>query len=108
MNNKKGLIEKLVKKDFNNELEALLEQKCYSEQTKNSLLNILYKIETSYKDIQTVKQDLETKEQYIEKLMSILYNQCDEINIIKMNAEKTKIPENKMFYINKADKEIEC
>ena len=60
---KENLINKIVKKDFNNELESALEQKAFEENAKSSLLSILYKIEAAYKDIETVKQDIETKEE---------------------------------------------
>ena len=52
---KKSLLEKIVKKDYNNELEEVLEKKQFDENVKSTLLGILYKIEASYKDIETVK-----------------------------------------------------
>ena len=42
--------EKIVKKDYNDKLEKILEKKAFAEDAKSILLNILYKIETSYKD----------------------------------------------------------
>ena len=63
---KENLINKIVKKDFNNELESALEQKAFEENAKSSLLSILYKIQTAYKDIESVKQNIETEEEYIE------------------------------------------
>ena len=44
------IFSKLNIKDYNNELEKILEKKSFSEGTKNILLNILYKMETSYDD----------------------------------------------------------
>ena len=55
---KKNLLEKIVKKDYNNELEKILEEKQFGENVKNTLLGILYKIEASYKDVETVKKDI--------------------------------------------------
>ena len=52
-----NFLEKIVKKDYNNELEAILEKKYFNEDVKSILLNILYKIETAYKDYKKVKQD---------------------------------------------------
>ena len=40
-----NFLEKIVKKDYNNELEAILEKKYFNEDVKSILLNILYKIE---------------------------------------------------------------
>ena len=40
---KKSLLEKIVKKDYNNELEEVLEKKQFDENVKSTLLGILYK-----------------------------------------------------------------
>ena len=40
---KKSLLEKIVKKDYNNELEKVLETKQFDEHVKSTLLSILYK-----------------------------------------------------------------
>ncbi len=52
---KENFLEKIVKKDYNNELEKVLEKKYFEENAKNILLNIIYKLEASYKDYETVK-----------------------------------------------------
>lgn len=103
---KKNLLEKIVKKDYNNELEKILEEKRFGENVKNTLLGILYKIEASYKDVETVKKDIETKDEYISNLLDIIKNDCNSIKIIKMNDEKNKIPNNKTYIIDKEKKEI--
>ena len=105
---KENLINKIVKKDFNNELEAILEKKDYEENVKSLLLNLLYKIETGYKDVETVKIDVDTKEECIKRLISIIYSQCKSIKIIKMNDNTSKIPQNGTYFIDKTKKEIEC
>ena len=87
---KENLINKIVKKDFNNELEAILEKKDYEENVKSLLLNLLYKIETGYKDVETVKIDVDTKEEYIKRLISIIYSQCKSIKIIKNTLSNAK------------------
>ena len=73
-----NFLEKIVKKDYNNELEAILEKKYFNEDVKSILLNILYKIETAYKDYKKVKQDTETKDEYIEKIIDIIKNEFRE------------------------------
>ena len=62
-------LEKIVKKDYNNELEKVLEKKNFDENTKSMLLNILYKIETAYKDYERVKPDIEEKEEFIQSII---------------------------------------
>ena len=58
---KKNLLEKIVKKDYNNELEKILEEKNFDENAKSTLLSILYKIEVSYKDLKTVKKEIQER-----------------------------------------------
>lgn len=60
-------LNKIVKKDYNNELEKILEKKYFDENTKSMLLSILYKLETAYKDYEIVKPDVENKEQFIRR-----------------------------------------
>ncbi len=105
---KETLINKIVKKDFNNELESILEQKAFEENVKSTLLNILYKIEVAYKDIETVKQDIFSKEEYIEKFIWTIQQQCKSIKIISMNSENSRIPEHGTFFIDSKNKELEC
>lgn len=104
--NKKNLLGKIVKKDYNNELEQILEEKRFDEDVKSTLLSILYKIEAAYKDLETVKKDIETKDEYISNILDIMKNDCDSIKIIKMNNDEHRIPKNKTYIINKEKKEI--
>ena len=103
---KKKILEKIVKRDYNNELEKILEEKQFGENVKSTLLSILYKIEAAYKDLETVKKDVETKDEYISNILDIIKNDCNSVKIIKMNDEKCKIPGNKTYIINKEQKEI--
>ena len=103
---KKSLLEKIVKKDYNNELEEVLEKKQFDENVKSTLLGILYKIEASYKDIETVKKDIQTKEEYVANIIEIIKNNCDSIEIIKMSDEQNKIPDKKTYIIDQENKKI--
>lgn len=103
---KKNILEKIVKKDYNNELEKILEEKQFGEYEKSTLLNILYKIEAAYNDVETVKQDVETKEEYISNILEIIKNNCNSIKIVNMSDKESKIPENKTYIIDKKNKEI--
>lgn len=80
--------EKIVKKDYNDKLEKILEKKAFAEDAKSILLNILYKIETSYKDYKQVKQNVETKEEIIEGIIETIQNECQEIKLINPNSEE--------------------
>ena len=101
---KKNIIEKIVKKDYNNELEKILEQKQFGENVKSTLLSILYKIEIAYKDLEIVKKDIESKEEYILNILEIIKNEINSIKIIKMSEQQNKIPNNKTYIINKEKK----
>lgn len=105
---KENLLEKIVKKDYNNELEKVLEEKNFGENEKNILLNILYKIEAAYKDYKCVKRNVETKEEIIEKIIEIIKNDCNKITLVKPSNEKTEILNGKTFMIDKRKKEIVC
>ena len=101
---KDKLLEKIVKRDYNNELETIIEKKDYDETARSMLLTILYKIEAAYKDLETVKQDVETKEEYIQNYINIIKNKCDHIRIIHMNTQENQIGKNRTFLVNKEKK----
>ena len=60
------IFSKLNIRDYNNELEKILEKKSFSEGTKNILLNILYKMETAYDDYNKVKVYTNRKKDMLE------------------------------------------
>ncbi|MBR3163620.1 MAG: hypothetical protein IKF17_05955 [Clostridia bacterium] len=107
-NKENNLFEKIVKKDYKNELEEVLEDKYFGENAKSLLLEILYKIETAYKDYEYIKKDSKTREAYIENFIEIIKNQCKTIKIVKPNSEESKILDNKTFNVNKKRGEIIC
>ena len=93
---KEDLFSKLNIKDYNNILEEVLENKPFSEGTKNILLNILYKIETAYDDYKKVKVVVDLKKELLEEIIKNIKKNCKEIEIIKINLnEKTKLGEKK-------------
>lgn len=79
---KDKIFSKLAPKDYNNELEKILEEKDFSTNAKNLLLSMLYKIEAGYKDYSTVKVMVERKNEYIEKLLEIIKQDLKQIIII--------------------------
>ena len=82
-----GIFSKSNSNEYNNELEAILENKKFKSETKSLLLSMLYKIETSYKDYHTVKSDTDTKEEFIKKLLYIIENECEEIVTVTPKTE---------------------
>jgi len=105
---KENLLDKFVKKDYKNELEKMLEGKLFDEDAKSILLEILYKIEIAYKDYAQVKKDTYLKEEYIEKFIKAIQNNCELIKIIKPSTRQMDILKNRTFIVNKERKEIIC
>lgn len=101
-------LDKIVKKDYNNELETVLEKKYFDEDVKSILLSILYKIETAYKDYKQVKQNVETKEEFIQNVINMIQRNCNEIKLVKPNSEESKIIGNRTFLVEKNKKRIIC
>ena len=100
---KEKLIDKIVKNDYNNDLEEILAKKAFSEEAKNLLLDSLYKTENSYKDYKTVKRNVPTIEDYIQNIIMCVKKRCDSIEIIK-----PKIGDKPTFSIDKENKKIKC
>lgn len=69
--------------DYNERLEEILERKHFSEEAKNLLLSVFYKIEACYKDYEIVKNTNVTEKDFIEKLIYIIEYKCNKITIIK-------------------------
>ena len=100
---KEKQLDKLVKRDYNNDLEEVLAKKSFDEEVKNLLLDILYKIENSYKDYAMVKKNTITKEEYIKKIIKAVKNNCEEIKFIKPGQEKKRT-----IKVDDKSKKIEC
>ena len=49
-------------KDYNSELEEVLDRKYFPANVKNLLLSMIYKIENSYKDYEIIKRVVRSKE----------------------------------------------
>jgi len=105
---KQNILGKIVQKDFNNELEKVIETKDFDEEVKNLLLGILYKVDVSYKDYTNVKRDVETKNEYIQKIINTIQNNCDTIKIEKANNEHASELGERTFLVDKENKKIIC
>ena len=105
---KENFLDRVIKKNFNNELEHVLENKAFDENTKSLLLSILYKLETAYSDYAQVKKNVMPKDEFLQIIIDIIQKDVDKINIVKMGSEEAKILENRTFKIDKKNKEITC
>lgn len=94
-------------RDYNNELEKILDKKDFSKDVKNLLLSIFYKLESSYEDYETVKKRVKSKQAYLENILDNI-KQCQGIQIIKPNdPEFSKwTEENKKYEVDLKLKKI--
>lgn len=92
-------LKNMVKKNLNNKLEEILSKKDISEEVKNTLLSIFYKIENGYDDYKTVKRNTFEKKVYIQKLTKIIDKKCDKIEFINLKEQKKEIIDKEKKYI---------
>ena len=105
---KQKILEKIVQKDYNNELEEVIENKDFDEEVKNLLLGILYKIDVSYKDYKKIKRNVISKPEYIEKFINIIQENCNIIKIIKPNSELAREIGSRTCCVDNENKKIIC
>ena len=86
----KEFFSKLNKKDYNNQVELILEKKDFSEDTKNLILSMFYKIEIAYQDYKSVKPFSKSKVEFLEEIMQILQDDCKKITLISPKEEKVE------------------
>ncbi len=101
---KEDFFSKINFKDYNNQLENILEQKDFSSDVKNLLLSMLYKIENGYQDYETVKVNVSSKKHFLKKIIQIIQEKCQQIYLIKPFTEESKeLEEKQVNYV--VDKE---
>ena len=98
---KKQILSKFKIKDYNAELEKILEEKDFSSQVKNLLLSMFYKLEIGYNDYEIVKHNVPSKEVFMEYMMGIIKEKCNEIEIILPNEN-----DEKKYQVFKEEKKI--
>ena len=86
---KEDIFSKINLKDYNNILENILEQKAFTEDVKNLLLSMLYKIENGYQDYETVKVNVSSKKYFLKKVVQIIKEECKEIKLVKPLSEES-------------------
>lgn len=103
----KDIFSKIIK-DYNNELEIILEKKAFPSDVKNLLLSMLYKIENAYEDYKKVKVNICSKKQFVQEILETIEKRCNEIEIIKPTSEEGQklYEENINCIINKEEGKI--
>lgn len=78
-------------KDYNIQLEEVLDDKYFSSNIKNLLLNMIYKIEISYPDFYQVKRCVRNKEDLLNELVEIIRLYCDNIKTVEPDSDQAKM-----------------
>ena len=84
-----GLFSKL--KDYNLELEEVLDSKYFSSNIKSLLLSMIYKIEISYDDYIMVKRCVRSKEDFFNELIEVIRLYCDNVKVVEPDSDQAKI-----------------
>ena len=85
---KKKLFSKF--KDYNYILDKILEEKNFSEAATNLLLNMIYKIEVSYKDYAQIKGVFEKQNDFIDSVIKIVSDNCNQLLLVDPKQEEIK------------------
>ena len=86
---KKRLFSKF--KDYNYILDKILEEKNFSEDATNLLLNMIYKIEVSYKDYAQIKGIFQKQNEFIDEIIDIISKNCNQLFLIDPKNEEVKL-----------------
>lgn len=86
---KKRLFSKF--KDYNYILDKILEEKNFSEDATNLLLNMIYKIEVSYKDYAQIKGVFQKQNEFIDEIIDIISKNCNQLFLIDPKNEEVKL-----------------
>ena len=84
-----GLFSKL--KDYNTELEEILEAKYFSSNIKSLLFSMMYKLEISYKDFKEVKRCVRSKEDFLNEIVEVIRLYCDNIKTVEPDSDQAKM-----------------
>lgn len=84
------IFSKITSNEYNSRLEKILENKPFEENVKNLLLSMLYKIENGYNDYYKVKYNAIQKDYFMEKILTIIDDQCFEIKIVTPKTESSR------------------
>lgn len=92
----KKFFSKLNIKNYNDELEEILEEKSFSFDVKNLLLSMLYKIENAYKDYKVVKVEVLPIKELISYIIRTIQKKCFEIEfLLPDKKEPMQVDKNK-------------
>ena len=81
---------KFLPRDYKEELASIAESKGFSQVAENLLLSMTYKIEDSYENYLTVKREVPTQAEFIEKIVRNIRDNCESIEIAEPGSKLEK------------------
>lgn len=78
-------------KDYNVELDDILDNKYFSSNIKNLLLSMIYKLEISYPDYLSVKRCVRSKEDFLNEIVETIRLYCDNIKTVEPDSSQAKM-----------------
>lgn len=78
-------------KNFNKNIEDVLEKKVFSADTKSLFLSLIYKLDTAYNDYKKVKRCVKSKSEFFEEMAEVIDDYCDNIKTVKMDSKGAEI-----------------
>lgn len=78
-------------KDYNAELDNVLDNKYFSSNIKNLLLNLVYKLEISYRDFEVVKRCVRSKEDFLNEIIETIRLYCDNVKTVEPDSNQAKM-----------------
>ena len=81
-------------------LEEVLEAKPFTADTKNLLLSMLYKIETSYNDYEKVKRNVLDRNDFIEQIIGTIKYCCEDIMLVEPKSKIAQSMNGKIAQVN--------
>lgn len=86
---RRGLFFRL--KDYNYILDKILEEKNFSEDAKNLLLSMVYKIESSYADYSQIKGIYQKKNDFMDEIINTVSTHCKYLFLVDPKNEEVKM-----------------
>ena len=78
-------------RDYNNELEDILDRKTFSSNAKNLLLSMTYKLEVCYRDYYQVKVYALEKDDFFSNILNVIKSYCDNIKTVEPNSADAEL-----------------
>ena len=95
---------KFLPRDYREELASIAESKGFSQVAENLLLSMTYKIEDSYENYYTVKREVPTQSEFIEKIIWNIRECCESIDIAEPGTQLEKeLKDNKCKIMTESD-----